>query len=170
MTKKFTGQETISDILFELPEANEILASHGLSCTSCHLNQYEILREGIKTHGYTDDDVDRVLADLNEALEDSTSHKKVLLPPIITEKALEIIKKLQQEQLPEGGLKIEAEIIEGEPDYFLDFLKISEEGDKTFHLENIKLFIDPESLKLLQGITIDYKKQENQEGFVFNTD
>lgn len=167
MTTPFTGNETIADILLELPESAEILASHGLSCTSCHLNQYEPLIDGIKTHGWSDEDAKRVLDDLNEAKSEQRDFN-VLLPPVVTKSALSYIERLQSENYKDSPyLKIEAETIDGEREYFLDFITTPEKEDKTFYLASIQLSIDPESLELLQKITIDYEKKEKEEGFTF---
>ena len=57
----FDGSEIIGDILALMPEAAEILSSHGVSCASCHINAYETLKDGILGHGYDQSDLDSVL-------------------------------------------------------------------------------------------------------------
>ena len=66
----FNGEEKISDLLLLLPEASEILLSHGLGCFDCFLNQEETLRDGALAHGFSENDLSRILSDLNEAAED----------------------------------------------------------------------------------------------------
>lgn len=69
-TYTFSGKEPIADILLVLPEAADILFSHGLGCVGCQLNATETLADGVLGHGFSDTDLGRILADLNEAAED----------------------------------------------------------------------------------------------------
>lgn len=66
----FTGEEKIIDILACHPEAAEILYSHGIGCVGCSFSHMETLKQGMASHGFDEDDVERVLQDLNEAAED----------------------------------------------------------------------------------------------------
>lgn len=66
----FTGKEMITDILNKMPEAMDILLSHGLGCAGCQFNAFETLEQGVIGHGFSYEDLDRILADLNEAAED----------------------------------------------------------------------------------------------------
>lgn len=66
----FSGSEFISDILHIMPEASEVLMAHGLGCVECQFSTFETLEEGFLTHGFSREDLDAVLADLNEAAED----------------------------------------------------------------------------------------------------
>lgn len=76
---QFDGSEMISDILTLMPESSEILFSHGLGCIGCSFNIYESLCDGVLGHGFTPEDLDRILADLNEAAEDLEIPKKTPL-------------------------------------------------------------------------------------------
>jgi len=66
--QKITGDEIISEILEKLPQAHEILFAHGLSCATCHLGMHETLRDGALSHGFSEEEVERVVADLNDAM------------------------------------------------------------------------------------------------------
>ena len=63
----FTGDELISEILKQMPEAHHILLAHGLSCVGCHINNYETLKQGCAGHGYNDEEFNYLLTDLNDA-------------------------------------------------------------------------------------------------------
>lgn len=66
----FTGDEKIADIMAIHPEAAEILYAHGIGCAGCALGSFETLRQGMEGHGFDQEDLERVLTDLNEAAED----------------------------------------------------------------------------------------------------
>ena len=62
----YTGTETISYILMDLPESYEIFASYGLACAGCPIAPMEELQEGAKAHGMSDKVYKEMLEDLNE--------------------------------------------------------------------------------------------------------
>ena len=64
---KFTGDETIADILENFPESAEILVAHGLGCVGCHAGAFETLRQGAMTHGFEEKEIQILLEDLNDA-------------------------------------------------------------------------------------------------------
>ena len=170
MNTIFTGDETVADIMITLPEASEILASHGLGCTSCSLSQIENLRDGVLSHGFSEDDLKRILADLNEAAEEEGVFKinKDDLPPRLSENALKAIEKLQKEMNHENqSLCIEVELIEGEKSYYIDFCEKPEREDILIGTPTCGVALDPTSYRMLKNIIIDYKVTKQGEGFVF---
>src|SRR6266540_2155016 len=52
--------------------------------------------------------------------------------------------------------------------YSMDFEKEAKDGDVTFDLEGVKVFVDPMSSMYLQGVTIDYVVGLQGAGFKFN--
>ena len=69
----FTGEETISYILMDLPESYEIFASYGLACAGCPVAPMEELKDGAKSHGINDETFKQLLEDLNEMKEEKDS-------------------------------------------------------------------------------------------------
>lgn len=164
----FTGDEIISDILLDFHEAQEIMNSHGIACAGCHINQYETLREGVVAH-YSQKTFERVLADLNEAAQESgdigLQRKK---EPIISDLAHKKILEFQTESDQKGwGLKVDAMDNLGDIEYFLDFQQKPDRGDRVFTSQGINIFCSPESEKFLRGKSIDYVIQDEEEGFKF---
>ena len=51
--------------------------------------------------------------------------------------------------------------------YVVDIAKVVNEDDHVFQSLGIDVFVDPKSLKLVDGTTIHFKKQELDETFVF---
>ena len=165
---QFDGSEIIGDILSLMPESAEILASHGVSCASCHINAFEILRDGILGHGYDEDDLQAVIADLNECAADMKLTDKSVpkQDPKLTEVAVEKIQEFQKAQNKEGwGFKIEVLDIAEDTSYFIDFYEKPEKNDIIITQESIKLFLDPESFRFLQDRTINFITDEGEEGF-----
>jgi len=66
----FDGTEFVNDILGKMPEAMDVLLSHGLGCAGCQFNMFETLEQGVIGHGFSYEDLGRILKDLNEAAED----------------------------------------------------------------------------------------------------
>ena len=165
---QFTGKEVIADILEKMPESQNILLAHGLSCVSCNINQYETLRQGILGHGFLETDFIRVLDDLNDA----ASEFKIPLTgmtkknPEITDFAKQKISDFQKEQDKVGyGFKIEVLDATGDLSYFLDFLETPEKGDTIITSNEINLFLSPESLDYLYNCKIDFLETETESGF-----
>ena len=164
----FTGDEIISDILLDFHEAQEIMTSHGIACAGCHINQYETLREGVVAH-YNQKTFERVLADLNEAAQESgdigLQRKK---EPVFSDLAHTKILEFQENSNQKGwGLKVDAMDNLGEVEYFLDFQQKPDRGDRIFTSQGINIFCSPESERFLRGKCINYVIQNEDEGFKF---
>lgn len=163
----FTGQEIIGDILSQLPEAAEILSSHGIACASCNVSQYEKLQDGIIGHGHGEDTFRRILVDLNEAAEDTGLVKTTLPEPILTPVAADKVRAFQNLQnKPDTGFKIEViEPDSPEPAYHLDLVLRPSQGDLVVETEDLKLFLDPDSYRFLRGKQIDFVEAGEDTGF-----
>src|SRR5438105_3122624 len=60
----------VAEILALLPDSEQLLAQHGLSCFNCSANAIENLEEGWRSHGYSDEELGDLVNDLNEMLQD----------------------------------------------------------------------------------------------------
>ena len=89
----------------------------------------------------------------------------------ITEKAANEIKKIMAENNVPGeyGLRVG---VKGSSSsgliYSLGFDSKANEGDSTFDMKGIKLFVDGKSLFYLSGTTLDFTDGLNGKGFVFD--
>jgi len=70
----YTGDETISYILMDLPESYEVFASYGLACAGCPIAPMEGLRDGAAAHGLVGNSFDQLLEDLNEMKEEKENN------------------------------------------------------------------------------------------------
>ncbi len=64
---KITGDTMIAEVISINPNAPEILMEYGMHCLGCALAHGETVEQGVAVHG---EDLDSLLAKLNEGLED----------------------------------------------------------------------------------------------------
>lgn len=88
----------------------------------------------------------------------------------VTPKALEKIRQILNRQgIPGGGLRLG---VQGGGcsgySYLVRPESASKPKDHVFEFEGVKVFVDPKSLQLLQGLTLDYRESLMQSGFVFD--
>ena len=58
----------ISTIIDDCPKAVELLAEYGLFCVSCYLNQFDTLEMGATIHHMTDQEIDKMIDEINSQL------------------------------------------------------------------------------------------------------
>ena len=91
-------------------------------------------------------------------------------PVVVTEKAVEMVKKAIQEEglSEEHGLRV---AVQGGGcsglQYVLDFSDESRMGDTVFTVSGLKVFIDMASVQYLKGAEIDYVSGLQGNGFKF---
>lgn len=89
----------------------------------------------------------------------------------ISENAAKLIKKMTvRNGIPEGGLRIgiKAGGCSG-LSYVFAWEATARDGDQVFEgPEGAKVFIDPRSLRFLDGTTLDYDTSLVSKGFIFN--
>ena len=51
--------------------------------------------------------------------------------------------------------------------YVLEYVDQSEVTDQVFEIDTFKIVVDPKSLSIVDGITVDYVRQGLNEGFEF---
>ena len=60
----------IADIVEKHPELAEIfMEDHGLHCFGCGASMFETLEQGMLVHGMTDEEMDKIVADINSQIE-----------------------------------------------------------------------------------------------------
>ena len=69
-TPVITKDMIISDIINTVGrDAALMMMEHGLHCVSCHVAAVETLEQGMTAHGYSEEDLDMLLKDLNILME-----------------------------------------------------------------------------------------------------
>jgi len=65
MGNKVNKDMTFAELLQVRPDAAMILSGYGLHCIGCHLSVAETIEQGMKAHGHDDDQVEKLIAELN---------------------------------------------------------------------------------------------------------
>ncbi len=79
MTKRsyvLTKTTMLAEVLNESPRAAELLSMYGLHCVSCYMNVYDTLETGAQLHGMTDEDIDIMIAEINDQLQKEKKDEK----------------------------------------------------------------------------------------------
>lgn len=163
-----TSSMTIAEAIEQHPEIADTLMEAGIGCVGCGASYMETIEEGLKGHGMSDDDVEKLVKSLNEAVTSATNAKeKKGQPLIVTEKAAEKLKQIIKEQKKDGyGLRVI--VMPGGCSGFMygfDFEKEKQEGDTILEVKGAKFFVDKQSLDMLHGSTVDYAESLQGAGF-----
>ncbi len=168
-----TQDMTIGQIMEKYPFAAEIMLSYGLHCVGCHVNPFDTIENGARVHGMTDEQMNDMLQELNEfavkKAQDADQHVDSLT---ITDFAASKMKEIIKSQGKEGyGIRIS--VSKGGCSgnvYGVDFENEESHGDTVIEKNDLKIYVDPESTKMLSGVEIDYIESlvPGQAGFKFN--
>lgn len=66
--KLITEDMTFGEVLEEHPETAQVMMSHGLHCTGCHMAGNETIKQGAKSHGMTDQQIVTMVDEMNKAI------------------------------------------------------------------------------------------------------
>ena len=66
---KITKDMLIGDIASRYPKTVEVMFRHGLHCIGCAMTAYESLEQGCKAHGMSNKDIDKMVGEMNRAVE-----------------------------------------------------------------------------------------------------
>lgn len=60
----------LQDVALESPDAAELLQLYGLHCISCFASAFDTLEMGAKVHGMSDEDVTKMIEEINQELKE----------------------------------------------------------------------------------------------------
>ena len=66
---QITKDMTLGELVTKHPEATQVMLKHGMHCISCHMAAMETIGEGAAGHGITGKDLDKLIVEMNEAVE-----------------------------------------------------------------------------------------------------
>ena len=75
MEKKITKDMLIPDVLAVNPYISNILMGQGMHCISCFAAAGETLEQAMYVHGFSAEDVDVLVADLNDYVEQQEKYE-----------------------------------------------------------------------------------------------
>ncbi len=145
----------VAEILALLPDSASLLAQYGLSCFSCSANTTETLEDGCRTHGFSDEDLDDLITDLNQMLADKPERPQTLT--LAKDAALQLKDILAAEGKAGWGLQVGLDANGG---FSMELAEKAEAGDTTFdcaEVPGIALFASPVTLFSIGGATIDFR-------------
>ena len=168
MTDTITADMTIGDIVEQYPQAAEVFTEYGLHCVGCHVASWETIEEGARGHGMDDETIEMMLRDANEIAE-SYQEKPGTHPQtvLVTNPAVERVKKMA-EKMKKTEYVFRVGVSEGGCSgfsYTFDIEEKSQENDKVFEVEGVKIVMTQEAFEQLKGCTVDYIDTFSQSGF-----
>ena len=166
-----TGDMTIGQVFEQFPQkANqlaEVMTSHGLHCSGCHVNMHETIEEGITGHGMSKKELDSLLTAMNETL--SRKEEPITEGVRLTTIAVVKVKELMKNEGKEGqGLRVAMEHGGCAGFNYMLYFDKKMANDKVITQDGVQILLQPESLERLQGTEIDYTDGLQGAGFKFN--
>ena len=172
---KITKDMTIASILESQPDKamklSETMTAVGLHCVGCGAATFETLEQGVLGHGMSQGVLDKLLVDLNKILEEKNdkSIDSSKCPLKLTDIAVKKVREIMANEKKENsGLRV-AVLAGGCAGYSYD-LSIQEkpkEGDFEFEQDGLKVFVDKDSLSMLEGVQVNYIDTLQESGFKF---
>ena len=171
MTKETKDQinreMTIEEIFSSFPQKAQKLAQEltnaGLHCVGCQAATWETLEAGVLGHGYSEEEVEKLLKALNAILLEEFDAESINLTKRAAQKFKEILKDEGKEF---WGLRFgdKAAGCSGF-EYVLDFSKEPKEDDQIFSSHGIDIHVNKGAVARLLGAEIDYLDGLNNAGF-----
>lgn len=154
-----TKDMTIGDVVQKYPDVTETLLANGVHCVGCGARFFETLETGFKGHGMSDAQVDKVIAQLNEAVKSNPVQGDII---VLTESAATKLKEILRQEHKEGHV-LRIQIVTGEHgnNYGLDFDKSINQDDTVIEAFGVKIVVSTEFLPAVKGARIDYVDGEN---------
>ena len=67
-------------VIAEYPEAAEVMLEYGLHCVGCFANAYDTVEIGAKVHGMSDEEIKKMISDVNERLAKEKKYRNFQYP------------------------------------------------------------------------------------------
>ena len=179
-TQLITNDTIISEILEINPSKSalltEMLLDFGIHCIGCGASTIETLGQGVLGHGYSEDQLNKLIKDLNKVIE-SEENVSVWKPVSesaftlkLTDSALKKVKEAIQQRGKENA-SLRVSVVTGGCSGFLYDLQFVDEPSKedlNFKQGDVNIAVDKGSTESLNGMEIDYVDTLNEAGFKFN--
>lgn len=164
LVEKVSKDIIIGDLIRKFPASIEIVSKYGIHCVGCHVSKFESLGAGLAAHGYSESEVDNIIAEVNDSLaERNLSSDTIAVSEIAAIKAKELAKK---QNLNDFYLRVK--VVKGGcagNTSTLDFVDKKESDDMLIEAHGVKVIVDPSSQKLLEGAVLEYVESLNESGF-----
>lgn len=149
---------TIDEILGKHPQKSQRIAQElsnaGLQCVGCQASTWETLEVGMLGHGYGEEEIEKLLQQLNAIIEEETDPSTITM----TKRAAEKFKGILSSDKKEGWALRFADKPGGCGgfEYVLDFSEKAQEEDEIFQSHGVEIHVNRKMLGRLLGCEIDY--------------
>jgi iron-sulfur cluster assembly protein len=181
-TQQLISRDTIiSNILLIRPTKSalltEMLLDFGIHCVGCGASSIETLGQGVLGHGYTEEQLDKLIADLNKVIgsESSDADLKVIntsdFALTLTSIAVSKVKEAMKSQGKNETATLRVSVLSGGCSgfmYDLQFMDKPSTDDLNFKQDGLNIGVDKSSTEQLNNIEIDFVDTLNESGFKFN--
>lgn len=164
---KITREMTIEEILSSFPHKSQKIAQEmtnaGLHCVGCGAATWETLEAGMLSHGFSEEDIDALVARLNNILAEKADLSTISLTKRAAEKYSGI---LADEGKAGWGLRFgdKAAGCSGF-EYVLDYSEKATADDAVFTSHGVEIHVSKKMVDRLLGSEIDYVDGLNGSGF-----
>jgi len=178
--QKLSRDTIISEILEKNPSKSrlltEMLLDFGIHCVGCGASTVETLGQGVLGHGYNEDQLNKLVDDLNKVIESEDQGNSLKVIPAQDFKLTltnQAIKKVREsiEQSGNSNSTLRVSVVTGGCSgylYDLQFIDTPSKEDLNFKQDNVNIAVDKGSMDSLNGMEIDFLDTLNESGFKFN--
>ncbi len=165
--KQISREMTIEEILGGFPAKSQKLAQEitnaGLHCVGCQAATWETLEAGMLGHGFPEEEIDQLVAKLNQILAEKVDLTTIQLTKRAADKFLQILK---EEEKTSWGLRFgdKAAGCSGF-EYVLDYSEKAGADDEIFNSHGVQIHVNKKIVSRLLGSEIDYVDGLNGSGF-----
>lgn len=146
---------TVAEIVAQYPQTTEVLSEYGLHCFGCAASGFESIAEGCLGHGFSQEDIDLLIVDINDAIENMPKRPQTIT--LTKEAALGIKEIAAKEKATGQGLSVQAN---KDGSFYMEFREKIEEGEKEFKNEEVpevKIWASVLTLQRIGGAMITLK-------------
>lgn len=146
----------IAEIITLLPEAQSVLAEYGLHCFSCAGSEFENLVDGCRGHGFSDEEIDELVDDLNQMFRDLPERPQTITLTLEGARAIKGV--ADQEKRTDQILEVIADASGG---FCMEFRTEDETDGKIFtnaDEPSVRILGSPLTLARIGGATIDFRE------------
>lgn len=167
MHEQIKKEMRIGEIFERFPSQARDLASEmmakGLHCIGCGAAGMESLEEGMMAHGFSEEEISKMVAALNAIVARGEEPLCIALTPKAAEKFRAILKEEGKEghHLRLGGERVGCSGFE----YHLDYSEEAQREDQIFVSEGIEIHVREDLVPHMLGVRIDFVEGCCKEGF-----
>lgn len=158
----------ISEIMEKVPQAGLILADFQLGCFNCHFSTYETLRNGVLGHGMTEEDVQRIIDEINEIANKPRVYIDVEGITFTEEAYDKVLYFIRNDPEKRPGLALRIEIAgsdTGKTQYFFDLVEKKKKTETEHNKGDLKVYLNKKAAEHFTSHFIDYQETAMGAGF-----